>query len=205
MGLNETYGNIIGQSLLLEHFPSLSKVCSLILQEEKRRNIGHGFNMIQSGDVVAMYVNKSKDFLSNQGHNHGGKWGNAKKDRLVCTYCGLTGHIADKCYKLHGYPLGYKPKVGNKAMANQVALMQPSGNSRIDIFPSIVNSSFMTTGVLPNVGVQPVGTLPIGVLPNVVVQPNIASQNHVGHPFGGSYVQASPQVPLSQAQCEQFF
>ena len=78
MGFNETYGNIIGQILLLEPFPPLSKVCSLILQEEKRRNIGHGFNMIQSGDVVAMYVNKSKDFHGNQGHNHGGKGGNAK-------------------------------------------------------------------------------------------------------------------------------
>ena len=48
MGLNDSYGTIIGQILLLEPFPSLSKVCSLILQEEKRRNIGQGFNMIQS-------------------------------------------------------------------------------------------------------------------------------------------------------------
>ncbi|XP_050242506.1 uncharacterized protein LOC126691517 [Quercus robur] len=115
--------------LLLEPFPCLSKVCSLILQEEKRRSIGHGFNMIQSEDVVAMYVNNSKDFHGNQGHNHGGKGGNPKKDRLVYTYCGLIGHIVDKCYKLHGYPPSYKPKGGNKAMADQVAVVLPSGNS----------------------------------------------------------------------------
>ena len=129
MGLNDSYGNIIGQILLLEPFPCLSKVCSLILQEEKRRSIGHGFNMIQSEDVVAMYVNNSKDFHGNQGHNHGGKGGNPKKDRLVYTYCGLIGHIADKCYKLHGYPSSYKPKGGNKAMADQVAVVLPSGKS----------------------------------------------------------------------------
>ena len=47
MGLNDSYGHIINQILLIEPFPSLSKVCSSIFQEEKRRNIGQGFNMIQ--------------------------------------------------------------------------------------------------------------------------------------------------------------
>ena len=47
MELNDSYGHIINQILMIEPFPSLSKVCSLILQEEKRRNIGQGFNMIQ--------------------------------------------------------------------------------------------------------------------------------------------------------------
>ena len=93
MGLNDIYGTIIGQILLLEPFPSLNKVCSLILQEEKRRNIGQGFNMIQSGDVVAMCVNNSKGFLGHQGHKNGGKVSNGKKDRPICTYYGLTSHI----------------------------------------------------------------------------------------------------------------
>nr|POE49992.1 hypothetical protein CFP56_33333 [Quercus suber] len=71
-------------------------------------------------------------------------------------------------------------------MANQVALVLSSGNFGMDIFPSAMNSGFMTAGSLPNVGVQTVGTLPTSVLPNVGVQPNIvfASQNHVGHPVG---------------------
>ena len=122
MGLNDSYGTLIGQILLIEPFPPLSKVCSLVLQEEKRRNIGNTVNVVQQLDPVAMYVNGSKSFQVNQGHarNNGGKGGNFKKERPVCTYCGFTGHIADKCYKLHGYPPGYKPKGGNKAMANQI-------------------------------------------------------------------------------------
>ena len=48
-------------------------------------------------------------------------------ERLFCTYCDFTGHIADKGYKLYGYPPGYKPKGGNKPMANQV-----SGNFGFD-------------------------------------------------------------------------
>nr|XP_023891368.1 uncharacterized protein LOC112003410 [Quercus suber] len=122
MGLNDSYGTLIGQILLIEPFPPLSKVCSLVLQEEKRRNIGNTVNVVQQLDPIAMYVNGSKSFQGNQGNarNNGGKGGNFKKERLVCTYCNFTGHIVDKCYKLHRYPPGYKPKGGNKAMANQI-------------------------------------------------------------------------------------
>ena len=125
---------------------------------------------------------------------NGGKGGNGKKDRHVCNYCGFTGHIADKCYKLHGYPPGYKPKGGNKVMANQVASMQTTGSYGFD--PNM-HSSFLPGGVHP-------GFLAGEALQGASVQSNLASQNHIGHSSGGSFVQASPQLPLSQAQCEQF-
>ncbi|XP_023920972.1 uncharacterized protein LOC112032445 [Quercus suber] len=133
MGLNDGYGHVI--------------MCYLILQEEKRINIRQSFNMIQSGDAIAMYVNNSKGFLGHQGQKNGGKRGNGKKDRLVCTYCGFTGHIADKFYKLHCYPPGYKPKRGNKAMANQVALMQTTRSCGFDNISPNMHSSFLPGGV----------------------------------------------------------
>ena len=46
-GLNDSYRDLIGQILLIEPFPSLSKVCSLVLQEEKMRNIGNTVNVVQ--------------------------------------------------------------------------------------------------------------------------------------------------------------
>ena len=30
------------------------------------------------------------------------------RNRPICTYCGMSGHTVDKCYKKHGYPPGYK-------------------------------------------------------------------------------------------------
>ena len=83
MGLNDSYGNLIGQVLLIELFPSLSKVCSLVLQEEKWRNIGNIVNVVQQLDAMAMYVNNNRPFQGNQGPNKGG--GKGKKDRPVCT------------------------------------------------------------------------------------------------------------------------
>ena len=38
MGLNDSYGNIIGIIMLIEPFPFVSKVCSLILQEEEKKH-----------------------------------------------------------------------------------------------------------------------------------------------------------------------
>ena len=83
MGLHDGYGHVISQILLIEPLPSLSKVCSLILQEEKGRNIGHNFNMIQSSNAAAMYVNNGRVFPSHQGQRNGGKGTNVKKDRPV--------------------------------------------------------------------------------------------------------------------------
>ena len=37
----------------------------------------------------------------------------------MCSYCGKVGHIKEKCYKLVGFPPGYKQK-GKVPMANQV-------------------------------------------------------------------------------------
>ena len=177
MGLNDSYGNMSSQILLIEPFPSLSKVCYLILQEEKW-SIGHGFHIVQSSDAMAMYANNSRGFHANQGHNHGGKGNNSKKDRPICTYYGLTGHIADKCYKLHGYPPSYKPKGGKKVMANQVYAILPSGTYGSDGFPSTLSVGLPTAGVLPNVNAQ------FDMIPT--------SQNFLSHAFGGSLSQVSP-------------
>ena len=39
----------------------------------------------------------------------------------MCSYCGKVGHIKEKCYKLVGFPPGYKQK-GKLPMANQVMM-----------------------------------------------------------------------------------
>ena len=41
----------------------------------------------------------------------------------MCSHCGVVGHIVDKCYKLHGFPPGYKSR-GNAHAANQVSVLE---------------------------------------------------------------------------------
>ena len=45
---------------------------------------------------------------------------NEGKNRPLCTYCGKLGHIIDKCYKLHGFPTGFKFK-NKPSMAHQLS------------------------------------------------------------------------------------
>ena len=51
--------------------------------------------------------------------NLGDKKKQDKKDRPLCSHCGILGHSVDKCYKLRGYPPGYG-KGKSKSAAHRV-------------------------------------------------------------------------------------
>ena len=106
-GLNEVYSQVQTQILMMEPSPSIDKAFSLVIQEERQRALG--FNGGPSIDATALVV-------KTQGFNQGGK--NIKvKGRPIYNHCGKAGHFMEKCYKLIGFPLGYKQK-GKVSMAN---------------------------------------------------------------------------------------
>jgi hypothetical protein len=99
MGLHESFANVRGQILLADPLPPINKIFSLVIQEERQRELcAPSLNH----DSVAML---SKVESSASAHP---KQATFRKERPLCTHCGLLGHLVDKCYKLHGYPPGYK-------------------------------------------------------------------------------------------------
>lgn len=38
--------------------------------------------------------------------------------RPICSHCRIKGHVIDKCYKLHGYPPGYRSNNRTNAVSN---------------------------------------------------------------------------------------
>jgi len=133
MGLNDSFSHIRGQILLIDPMPPINKVFSLVLQEERQRNISI---LSPSQETVAMFTR------SNQPQPQQPRFGkptysqNFRKERPLCTHCGLLGHLVDKCYKLHGYPPGYKPTRPR---------MQFSSANQVQDFQSSPNSSRMST------------------------------------------------------------
>lgn len=119
MGLKDSYSNIRGQILLSDPLPPINKVFSLILQEEKQREIASA--ILPTPDSLAFLSrssNSGSGVVPRYGHNAGGNQF-VKKERPLCSHCGVVGHTVDKCFKLHGYPPRYKnPKA--KAYANHV-------------------------------------------------------------------------------------
>lgn len=83
IGLNDRFANIRAQILLMDPLPSTNRAFSLVQQYESLRSIGS--NVISSEQAN-------------------------RRERPVCSHCGVRGHVADKCYELHGYPPGYKFK-----------------------------------------------------------------------------------------------
>ncbi|XP_075642041.1 uncharacterized protein LOC142613543 [Castanea sativa] len=127
MGLNKSYSQIKGQILLMEPLPIINKVYSLLIQEERQRSVGLG-NSVHIGSttlsVKASNVDSNPNFPGFFG-NFGASGGKNSKgrDRPICTHCGKLGHIMEKCFKLHGFPLGFKPK-GKNFMVNQVNVQE---------------------------------------------------------------------------------
>ena len=112
MGLNEQFAQARGQILLMEPIPPINKVFSLIIQEERQRSIGS--SSANTADAQLAFAAKAAPKSKGQ-----------KKDRPICSHCGIPGHTVDKCFKIHGYPPGYKTKGKNSShSANQAAVTE---------------------------------------------------------------------------------
>ena len=101
MGLNESFAQTHTQIQLMDPILSISKVFSLVVQEERQRSISYG--ILSSLSPVGISGPSSSMAASNFTSK-------PRRDRPLYTHCGLQGHTMEKCYKLHGYPPGYKPK-----------------------------------------------------------------------------------------------
>jgi hypothetical protein len=104
MGLNDSFSHVRAQILMTDPLPTITKAFALVVQEERQRNINIP-SLAPANDSVALFTRGEAP------RNHyGGKGQFIKKERPLCSHCGITGHTVDKCYKLHGYPPGYKFK-----------------------------------------------------------------------------------------------
>ena len=97
--------------------PPITKVFALIVQEERQHAVNQGLSLSNDfqilGDsgisiVAASFNSKSK------------------QERPLYSHYGIQGHTVEKCYKLHGYPLGYK--TWGKSNSPKVQINQTSSN-----------------------------------------------------------------------------
>ena len=126
MGLNDSFSHVRGQILLMDPIPSVEKVFSLLIQDEKQRSVGQSNN---GGPFVESTALAAKGTSFDPKNNKG-----KGKERPTCSHCGLQGHTVEKCYKLHGYRPGYKAK-GKASLVNQVSAHFDSQDSFLHAQP----------------------------------------------------------------------
>ncbi|XP_062089698.1 uncharacterized protein LOC133796239 [Humulus lupulus] len=116
-GLNEYFHAVRAQILLIDPFPSLSKVFSMIIQEENQRRLRPSHNTTFIA-VVPPSVPPSTSCT--------------KKMRPTYSHCLKPGHLKEKFFFLHGFPPGYgdrrKP---DSVKTNQVSVSTSSPSAPI--------------------------------------------------------------------------
>ncbi|CAL9239443.1 unnamed protein product [Arabidopsis halleri] len=120
-GLNDSYEHIRESIVMMDPLPDLEKALHMVIQHEHQQEMKQTpqsgsvvFQMsssnIQSPSYESGYsVNQADNYLGNNEVIGAVSGGYKPRQRPVCTYCGLQGHLVTRCYKLHGYPPGYKP------------------------------------------------------------------------------------------------
>ena len=109
MGLHDSYSAIRSQLLLQSPLPSMSRVFSLLLQEESQRSLTNAVGI--SIDSQAMVVEQSSRIVSTSNTQFTKQKG---KSNAIYSHCGYSGHLVDKCFQLIGYPPGWKEPRGKR-------------------------------------------------------------------------------------------
>ena len=116
MGLNESYTQIQTQILMQDPPPSINKVFSLVVQDERQRSLTHlNYDSVTCNATSSSY-----------GQHLGSYKGRFEKP--VCSHYGIQGQVVDKCYKPYGYLPGFKFKLRayftktNKPVVNQAGV-----------------------------------------------------------------------------------
>ncbi|XP_024003977.1 uncharacterized protein LOC112081475 [Eutrema salsugineum] len=109
MGLNECYESIRRHILVLKPIPSIEDAYNMVAQDERQKSMKptRPENVVfqSSGPTQSTQdTSENVDYAAYALQNN-----YRPKTRPVCTHCGQTGHVIQRCFKLHGYPPGYIP------------------------------------------------------------------------------------------------
>ena len=95
MGLNGSYTAVRGSILMMSPFPAMSQAYSLLLQEERQRQVKYELSFLEENASLSAGINKQPSVFKKIEN---------KRSQLFCDHCKRTGHTMEKCYRLHGFP-----------------------------------------------------------------------------------------------------
>ncbi|GJW86110.1 retrovirus-related pol polyprotein from transposon RE1 [Tanacetum coccineum] len=116
MSLDESvYGTARSNILAQDPLPNLNKVYSILIQEERVNTMVRGKD--ERPELMALAMQNRTE---------------AKNRSVICTECMKTGHNAEKCFEIHGYPewWGDRPRVDTKRNGAGRGLSSGRGKGR---------------------------------------------------------------------------
>ncbi|GJR53416.1 ribonuclease H-like domain-containing protein [Tanacetum coccineum] len=131
MGLDDTYSVVRSQILTTKPLPDVKSALATLSRVESHKN-----NLVHSSPARP----SSSIFISNNGPNtwsnnrNNQNRGTSRNNNMVCKHCHMTGHTINRCFKLNGYPSGFKKKnsvgytISNNACNSSVKTDQSAGS-----------------------------------------------------------------------------
>ena len=103
----------------MEPLPSINKVFSLVMQQERKgngsRNLANENKVLMSTTDKGYRIQEQASWRgqgrSNRSRTQGRGRGRNPNQGKQCTYCHKMNHTAEECYSKHGYPPWYKQKI----------------------------------------------------------------------------------------------
>ena len=143
-GLNESYAVIRRQIIMKKVLPTLAEVYNMLDQDDSQKSFS-----IMPVSPAAFQVSEM-ELPSGQDSTVCYVQNGPNKGRPICTFCNRVGHIAERCYKKHGFPPGFTPKgkdsskpaVGSsKPVAAQVTLASENDDDSLSMENMVGNLS----------------------------------------------------------------
>jgi len=140
-GLNDSYAIIRRQIIAKKALPSLAEVYHILDQDNSQQ----GFSNVVA-PPAAFQVSEAM-MATNNDVNICYVQSGPNKGRPICSFCNRVGHIAERCYKKHGFPPGFTPKGkgGDKSqvpkpVAANVALVKPDSEDNTSSLENMVGN-----------------------------------------------------------------
>ncbi|XP_075080229.1 uncharacterized protein LOC142165756 [Nicotiana tabacum] len=107
MGLNDIFIGVRSNILLSSPLPSIGQAYSLVIQDEKQREI-HATPAYLGGSASFIAANQPENFRKFNENRMQKTSFEFKKYLGICSYCKKPGHSIEKCYRIHGFPADFK-------------------------------------------------------------------------------------------------
>ncbi|OIT37220.1 hypothetical protein A4A49_57946, partial [Nicotiana attenuata] len=111
--------------------PSINHAYSLLIQEEKQKEIHVAQHPVDSAFMAAKQQYGAQKFVNTE------KKGNfeGKRNNIICNYCKKPGHTAERCYIIIGFPTDFKftknKRFQNGVQGNAVLTADDNANQSV--------------------------------------------------------------------------
>lgn len=102
MGLIETYEQTMIQILMISPSPRINKAYSMLVERESQRTVNNTTTTGDGNELAALLSGKNDAYQNYQSPK--------RNCNVQCNYYMIKGHAKEGCYKLIGYPAGFKGK-----------------------------------------------------------------------------------------------